>query len=105
VAFEWDENKSASNLEKHGISFDEAVRVFEGVYLSHIDPRENYGEVREITTGIIAETVVTVVVHTDRDEAIRIISARKANRRERNEYHASCTQDTGRPASNLQEPD
>lgn len=105
MLFEWDEAKSARNRKKHGISFEEAVHVFEGVHLSRIDTREDYGEVREITTGMIAQEVVTVVIHTNRGEAIRIISARKANKRERSEYHAYCTQEAGRPETDLPETD
>ena len=54
---------------------------------------------------MIAGTVVAVVVHTDRDKAIRIISARKANKRERSEYHAYYTQKSERPADDLEEAD
>ena len=105
MGFEWDDAKNLLNIEKHGISFEEAVRVFAGVYLSRIDTRENYGEVREITIGMIAETVVAVVVHTNRDEAIRIVSARKANKRERSDYHDYCAQKAKGPAADLPEAD
>ena len=70
-----------------------------------MNPREGYGEVRDITIGMMAGTVVTVVVHTDRENAIRIISARKANKRERNEYHAYYTKETGRPHADFKEAD
>ncbi len=94
MLFEWDENKNAKNHKKHGISFDEAIRVFADVHMSRLDTREDYGEVREITIGMIAGAVVVTVVHTDRDGAVRIISARRATKRERSEYHDYCTQET-----------
>lgn len=105
MGFEWDEEKNCLNIEKHGISFEEAVQVFDDVHLSRVDTREEYGEVREITIGMIAGTVVAVVVHTDREEAIRMISARKANKRERSTYHAYYTKETGRPSADVEEAD
>ncbi len=105
VDFEWDEEKNRLNIEKHGISFEEAVHVFDDVHLSRPDTREDYGEVRTITIGMIAGTVVAVVVHTDRDEAIRIISARKANKRERSDYHAYCTKKSEGSAANFEKAD
>jgi len=103
--FELDDDKNRLNLEKHGISFEEAVFVFDDVHLSRVDTREGYGEMRDITIGMMAGTVVTVVVHTDRENAIRIISARKANKRERSEYHAYYTKETGRPPADFKETD
>ena len=105
MEFEWDEDKNRRNFHKHGINFEEAVLVFDDVHLSRLDTREEYGEVREITIGMIAETVVAVVVHTDRDETVRIISARKANKRERRTYHAYYTKETGRPPADFEETD
>lgn len=87
MKFEWDENKNRSNLEKHGISFEEASLIFEGTVLTRIDDRREYGEAREISIGEIAEEVVIVVVHTKRNKKTRIISARKANRKERGRYY------------------
>lgn len=87
MKFEWDENKNKSNLEKHGISFDEAALIFEGKILTRIDERRKYGETREISIGKIGEAVIIVVVHTKRNKKIRIISARKASRKERRRYY------------------
>ena len=84
--FEWDEKKNRANVEKHGVSFKTASRIFEGSVLSAIDDRTDYGEVREISIGAIDGIVVLVVVHTDRDGKTRIISARRANRTERQRY-------------------
>ncbi len=86
MEFEWDEDKNASNIAKHGISLAVARRIFEGVVLTHTDDRIDYGEVRKISIGSIGGTVVVVVVHTMRSGKIRIISARPANRAERKRY-------------------
>ena len=87
MAFEWDEQKSAANVAKHGISFEEARLIFDGVVLSWTDDRADYGEIREISIGLIRELVAVTVVHTDRNGKTRIISARLANRNERRLYH------------------
>jgi uncharacterized protein len=85
--FEWDDDKDRANQAKHGISFEEASLIFEGSILSKVDDRFEYGEERRISIGLIREVAAVVVVHTDRDGAIRIISARLANRDERRRYH------------------
>ena len=88
--FEWDDDKNAANLTKHGIAFEEAATIFDGEHLSFEDRRIDYGELRLTTLGRLAGEVIIVVVHTDRDERIRIISARKANKHERkvsNDYY------------------
>jgi len=85
--FEWDENKNAANLKKHGISFEEAALIFKGVVWSRLDNREDYGEVREISTGLIGGRAVAVVVHTDRFNTTRIVSARLANKTEKKAYN------------------
>ena len=86
MLFEWDDAKNASNLKKHGIGFEEAVLIFKAVVLTKIDDREDYGEIREFSTGRIGGQVIVVVVHTDRGEITRIISARLANKTERKAY-------------------
>lgn len=85
MEFEWDENKRLSNLRKHGIDFIDATVVFEGETVTVEDDRFNYGEVRFITLGLL-ESRVVVVVHTERENKIRIISVRKATKNERTEY-------------------
>jgi uncharacterized protein len=87
MLFEWDSKKDALNRKKHGISFKEACEIFRGPALTAEDTRQDYGEVRLISIGALAGIVVVVVVHTDRDGRVRIISARKANRKERRKYH------------------
>lgn len=88
--FEWDVNKAKSNLRKHGIRFEDAVLVFDDPrHLSMQDRYEN-GEHRWQTIGLVHGIVVILVAHTIRfesgEEVIRIISARKADRQERNRY-------------------
>ncbi|WNJ94033.1 BrnT family toxin [Bosea sp. 685] len=87
--FEWDPEKDTTNVAKHGVAFEFAKRIFEGPVLSWIDDRIDYGEVREISIGVIDGFVMLVVVHTDRDGRIRIISARSASQKERQRYETS----------------
>ena len=77
----WDEAKNRSNFAKHGIDFADAGKVFAGPCVTFVDSRFNYGEERFITLGRLAGRVVTIA-HTPRGEITRIISMRKANRRE-----------------------
>ena len=92
---EWDPAKNASNRRKHGISFEEAMEIFDGPVLSREDD-DIHGERRERSYGLMQGVVVVVcVVHTDRSTARRIISARKATRKEREEFHACLTKAIG----------
>ncbi|BBJ57146.1 membrane protein [Enterobacter asburiae] len=88
--FEWDTNKAKSNLIKHGIRFEEAVLVFDDPYHLSLQDRHENGEFRWQTIGLVHGLIVIMVAHTVRfescDEVIRIISARKADRKERNRY-------------------
>jgi len=85
--FEWDEAKAARNIEKHGISFEEAARVFLDPNLTEVEERAMpYDEVRFAAVGKLADDVI-MVVYTYREERIRIISARKAHRNERKKYN------------------
>lgn len=87
--FEWDADKAASNLAKHGISFPEAILVFaDPRRLSVIDTRHS-SEHRENTTGLMGDLFVVTVTHTARTGTTRIISARPASRQERKRYHAN----------------
>ncbi len=89
MRFEWDEAKTAANITKHGVSFPQAVRIFEGPVLSRIDDRIDYGGERTISFGAIDETVIVMVVHTDRSGVTWVISASLASARERKVYHAA----------------
>ena len=89
---EWDEEKCRANLEKHGLSFDDAWQVLAGDTITIPDERYDYGEDRLITLGRLAGRVV-VVVHVSRGENTRIISMRKANAREQEIYQKRLSQD------------
>ena len=84
--FEWDEEKDRANRAKHSIGFEEAKVIFDGPVLTAADEREDYGEERFISTGQLG-TLVVVVVQTSRSGRIRLISARMANRKERQTYY------------------
>ena len=78
MQFEWDEDQRRSNFAKRGVDFAVASSVFSGVTATLQDTRKDYGEARFTTLGQLEERVV-VIVHTQREESIRIISMRKAN--------------------------
>ena len=85
--FEWDEKKAAFNLSNHGISFEEAKTVFEDpVYLDFFDPDHSHEEQRYIIIGQSSKGRLIIVSYAEHDRMIRIISARKATRRERLDY-------------------
>jgi uncharacterized DUF497 family protein len=84
--FEWDEAKNRLNIQQHGIGFAMAARIFEGPVLTWQDDRMDYGEIRDVSIGLIDGIVAVLVVHTPRGGKSRIISARKANRSERKRY-------------------
>ena len=86
--FEWDSDKSVSNLKKHGISFEEAKTVFSDHYARLIaDPDHSQDEERFILLGTSIESNLLIVCHCIRDkESVRIISARKADKKERKAY-------------------
>lgn len=86
LQFEWDSAKATSNLQIHGIDFEDAARVFyDPERIERFDARANYSEDRFLTVGVVG-SVELAVVYTMRGEVIRIISARKAESYERIEY-------------------
>jgi len=91
--FEWDPAKAKSNLKKHGVSFETAVTVFhDPLALTVFDEEHDEQEDRWITMGIAEQEGLLVVIHTFREMTsqqqifIRMISARRATRRERRQY-------------------
>jgi len=101
IRFEWDPVKARTNQRKHGVTFEEAVNVFD-------DPRtlveqdrtdDETGEVRWRALGPVGGVVLLLVAHTVReegpDEVIRLISARRATRKERHRYEQTRAQDVG----------
>ena len=87
IEFEWDPVKSVSNVEKHGVTFDEALSVFRDP-LAHIfvDPDHSVDEDREIIIGHSLEQRLLVICFTQRADRIRLITARSATRQERQDY-------------------
>jgi uncharacterized protein len=85
IAYQWDNDKAATNLSKHGIDFADAVSVFADDLAVTVS-EERFDEERFITIGIDALGRVLVVVYTWRGKEIRLISARKATRSERKQY-------------------
>ena len=86
--FEWDENKFRDNVRKHKVSFHEARTVFSSLLpLTESDDLHSQDEQRYKTTGYSVKDRLLVVIHTDRGDVIRIISARKANKLEEENYH------------------
>lgn len=87
MEFEWDDEKALSNLAKHGVSFEEAATVFgDFLSLTFDDPDHSFDEKRFITIGSSEKGRLLFVSHTDREDAIRIISARELTRGERKMY-------------------
>jgi uncharacterized protein len=89
MKFEWDQAKAISNALKHGVLFEYVARVFLDPFRLDVqDLRRDYNEERRSALGTVGENLF-LVVYTMRDTAIRIISARKANSRERRQYAGS----------------
>lgn len=88
-SFEWDEDKAQSNIKKHGITFEEAVEVFEDPFAIESLDEENslLDEFRYRIIGRVKRQIVILVAYTQRDGKSRIISARYATPRERQAYY------------------
>jgi hypothetical protein len=87
VNFEWDPGKARQNRRKHRVSFQEAATVFgDPLALTYPDPDHSTSEQRFITVGMSSAGLVLIVAHADRNDNIRIISARKTTQRERKQY-------------------
>ncbi len=93
VEFTWDQRKNRANQRKHHISFETAVLVFDDPFHISVQDREVEGEARWQTLGMVNDVLVLLVAHTVDEEAevIRILSARKATRRERDIYAQGIT--------------
>lgn len=95
MEFEWDPDKAAGNLAKHGVSFQEAATVFgDPLAITYFDPDHSADEDRFVTFGHSSGGALLVVCHTDRGDRVRIISARRATRRER-KAHEEGQKDQG----------
>lgn len=86
--FEWDKEKAATNLAKHGIAFGDATAAFDDLFAVDIEDRSmDYGEVRRQIIAMVGDHLITVV-YTERGAAIRLISARPSTRREHRFYES-----------------
>lgn len=88
LTFEWDGNKAAANAEKHGVTFEEAATAFgDPLSITIDDPDHSEEEERFVLLGMTHRARIVVVVHTDEGgDAVRLIRARLATRRERKDY-------------------
>jgi len=86
LKFEWHDAKAEANLQAHGVSFDLAKAVFKDPFaIERLDDREDYGEDRFVLIGM-AGAHLLFVAYTERDDRIRIISARRATQNEEADY-------------------
>ncbi len=90
MRFEWDPAKRIANLRRHGVDFEVVEKVFEGPILERRDDRFEYSEIRWIAVGRVNATELTVCF-TDRGQVRRVISARKANKDERESYYRAIS--------------
>lgn len=86
MRYVWDPKKNRQNIARHGIAFEDAVRIFEGPTLERIDDRFDYGEIRVYAVGVVNGIEITVIYTDLSDEERRIISAWRAERHERASY-------------------
>jgi uncharacterized DUF497 family protein len=87
MEFEWDEEKAAANLAKHDVSFDEAKTVFnDPLFVDFYDPDHSFDEQRYIIIGESREKRLLIVSYTERDDVMRLISAREVTKSERETY-------------------
>ena len=87
MEFEWDHAKARRNLTRHGVSFHEAATIFgDSMAITFSDPDHSVGEERFLTFGVSLKGRLLAVIHTARGSSVRIISARRATRRERKIY-------------------
>jgi uncharacterized DUF497 family protein len=93
MIYEWDEKKRLSNIKKHGFDFADAYVVFKDEQAIQIaDKRKDYGELRIKTIGKYHKEIIVVIIHTGRKKAVRIISFRRANKKEREAYYYGNSQ-------------
>jgi uncharacterized DUF497 family protein len=87
MQFEWNDNKAAKNLSKHRVSFEEAKTVFDDpLYVDFYDPDHSQEEERYLIVGKSTRGRLLIVSYTEREDAIRLISAREVTRFERKAY-------------------
>ncbi|KOP23712.1 hypothetical protein AMR41_24600 [Hapalosiphon sp. MRB220] len=90
--FEWNKDKAVANWQKHGVSFEEAMGAFRDPFgIEIVDERMDYGEERINLIGIY-NGIILHVTYTERGDRIRLISARRATKNEREDYYRQNTQ-------------
>jgi uncharacterized DUF497 family protein len=94
MELEWDEAKRESNLAKHGLDLAVSLELFADYFMERLDTRQDYGEDRWITLGVIRGLVV-VLVYTERDDKLRPISLRQATSQERSIYEQARQKHVG----------
>ena len=87
MRYEWDETKRRINLQQHGIDFADIPNLFIGEIVVLEDDRHNYGEIRFLAFGLLAGRLIAVAYTERGEDVIRLISARKASKHERNQYY------------------
>lgn len=95
MEFEWDEQKNRANIQKHGLDFADAHKVFEQPLLVNLDNRADYGEDRWIGIGLMELRSVVIVFTEPAEATIRVISMRKATSHERKRYEQALTNELG----------
>jgi uncharacterized protein len=87
LEFEWHKAKAEANFRRHGVSFDLAKTVFKDPFaIERLDDRADYGEERFVMIGMAEGNILLFVAYTEREERIRIISARRATQYEQDDY-------------------
>jgi hypothetical protein len=87
--YAWDRRKNKGNLERHGIAFEDAIRIFDGPTLEQVDDRYDYGELRIYAIGVVNAIEITLIYADVSEKERRIISAWRAERHEREAYWQS----------------
>lgn len=91
LEFEWDPTKATANLAKHNVSFEDAATVFaDPLGWIVADPRHSFQEARFVLLGLSQSQRLLAVMYADRGETVRIISARRATRREQRSYEENA---------------
>ncbi|HEX7316915.1 MAG TPA: BrnT family toxin [Pyrinomonadaceae bacterium] len=94
MRFEWDEEKNRENIRKHLLDFADAWEIFDAPMLANLDVREDYGEARWIGVGFL-KNFVAVIVYTESDDVVRVISLRKALKHERTRFEEALGNELG----------
>ena len=87
----WDKRKGRGNVARHGIAFEDAIRIFEGPTLERVDDRFDYGEIRIYAIGVVDGLEITLIYTDVSETERRVISAWRAERHERTAYWQSLS--------------